>query len=410
MAVKQEYIDILLSIQGFTVDFLGTIEGAEGKELMIQLKRIDKRYKCPCGREFSSYYDGTERCVRDLSYGPYKRSYLVFHQVRVECPDCGVVTEELDWVGRRSSYTKRLAAAVALSCREIRSIKSVAEQFGLHPHTVKEIDKAALEEELPDVADSNPKVLGVDEFSIRKRHHYGTVVADFPKKNVLYVGDGRTKESLSEFYELLGPEKCSEIEAVAMDMWPAYEEVTRWYCPNARIVYDPFHLVAAYGREVVDVVRSQEAKKAKGPDRFFIKGSRYLLLKNSTNLDSSRDEPATLRELLKLNKRLNTVYTLKDDLKQLWRYRSESWARKWFSGWYKRAIRSRIEPLKKFARKLQNRLDGVLAHCRYPIHTGFLEGVNNKIKVIKRVAFGFRDLNYFFLKIRGAFWEKTTHS
>jgi transposase len=272
----------------------------------------------------------------------------VFWQVRVECPDCGVVTEKLDWLERRANYTKRLAACVALSCREIRSLKSVAEQYGLHPHTVKEIDKAALETELPDAGDSDPSVIGVDEFSIRKGHHYGTVVADYEDKSVLQVAEGRTKESLSSFYQLLGPEKCMNIEAVAMDMWPAYEEATREHCPNAKIVYDPFHLISAYGREVVDVVRSQEAKKAEGLDGFFIKGSRYLLLKNSVNLDPSRNEPARLSELLKLNKKLNTVYTLKDDLKQLWLYRSESWAHKWFDGWYKRAMRSGIEPLKRF--------------------------------------------------------------
>lgn len=410
MAVKQEYIDILISIQGFTVDYLGTVENDGDKELMIQLRRIDKRYKCPCGEEFSSYYDSNERCVRDLSYGPYQRSWLVFNQVRVECPDCGVVTEKLYWLERRTGYTKRLACAVALSSREIRSIKSVAKQYGLHPHTVKEIDKAALEEELPDIGEGNPKVIGVDEFAVRRRHRYGTVVADFPERSVLYVGEGRTKDSLGAFYKLLGPEKCLKIEAVAMDMWSAYEEATREHCPNAKIVYDPFHLIAAYGREVIDKVRSQEAKKASEMDGYFIKGSRYLLLKNRINLDPSRDEPARLSELLKFNKKLNTVYTLKDDLKQLWHYRRESWALKWFDGWYRRAIRSRIEPLKQFAKRLKNRLDGILAHCRYPIHTGFLEGINNKIKVIKRVAFGFRDLNYFFLKIRGAFCGKSIHS
>jgi transposase len=411
MAVKQEYIDLLVSIQGYSVVFAGTMEQEEGQqELMIQLKRKETRYFCGCGREFTSYYDGVDRCVRDLSYGPYKRSWLMFWQVRLDCPECGVVTEHLDWVSPRVVYTKRLAAAVALSCREIRSIKSVAEQYGLHRGTVKEMDKAALERELPDPSESNPVLLGVDEFSIRRRHRYATVVVDLEGPTVPYVAEDRTKESLSGYYEAIGKDKCDQIEAVAMDMWPAYEEATRDHCAGAEIVYDPFHIIAAYAREVIDKVRSQEARKAAKGNREIIKGSRYLLLKNSENLDPLHDEPARLSELLKLNKRLYTVYTLKDDLKELWRYRSEAWALKWFESWRKRAMRSRIEALKKFASKLIRHIDGILAHCRYPIHTGFLEGVNNKIKVIKRVAFGFRDMHYFFLKIRGAFRNHANHT
>ena len=411
MAVKQEYIDIIVGIQGFSVIYAGTMEQEEGqRELMIQINRKEKRYFCGCGREFTSYYDGSERCVRDLSFGPYKRSWLMFWQVRVNCPECGIVTERLYWVSPRVVYTKRLAAAVALSCREIRSIKSVAEQYGLHRGTVKEMDKSALEKELPDPSESSPTLMGVDEFSIRRRHHYATVVVDLEGPTVPYVAEDRTKQSLSGYYDAIGEEKCKQIEAVAMDMWPAYEEATRECCPDAEIVYDPFHIISAYGRDVIDKVRSQEANKASEECREVIKGSRYLLLKNSENLDPLHNEPARLTELLKLNKRLNTVYTLKDDLKQLWLYRSEHWAKRWFKAWHNRAIRSRIEPLKKFARKLLNHLDGILAHCRYPIHTGTIEGVNNKIKVIKRVAFGFRDMHYFFLKIRGAFCDHFNHT
>ena len=411
MAVKQEYIDLMVNIPGFSVGLAGTCDEWDGeKGLMIELIRKERRYFCRCGREFETCYDGRERSVRDLSFGIWKRSYLVFWQVRVNCSDCGIVTESLEWVAPRVGYTKRLAAAVAFSCREIRSLTSVAKQYDLHRHTVKAMDKAALEDELPQVGECSPKHIGVDEFSIRRHHSYATVVADLKDRSVLYVGVDRTKESLSFFYQTLGHEKCERIEAVATDMWPAYREATREHCPNAVIVYDPFHIIASYGREVVDKVRAQERKRATGLELEYIKGSRYLLLKNRNNLSPSRDEPARLSELLRLNRHLNTVYTLKDDLKQFWRYRSEAWARKWFDAWYGRAIRSRIEPLKRFAKKLKKHLDGILAYCRHPIHTGFIEGINNKIKVIKRVAFGFGDLDYFFLKIRGAFRRAEIHT
>lgn len=394
----------MLGMPGWSVKFVGTVEDWDDKDhLMIEIVRREKRYRCRCGREFDKSYDGDYRSVRDLAYGPHKRSTLVFWQARVDCPDCGVVTERLDFVEPRVGYTKRLAAAVALSCREFRTIKSIAEQYDLHRVTVKNMDKAALESDLPDPSETSPRLIGVDEFSIRKRHHYATTVVDLEYMTVPYVAEGRNKESLSGYYQALGEDKCAKIEAVAMDMWPAYEESTREHCKNAAIVYDPFHIISSYGREVVDKVRVDEMKKAMGEGKELLKGSRYLLLKNAENLSPERGEPVRLQEILRLNKRLNTVYVLKDDLKQLWWYRSEAWARKWFDGWYHRAIRSRIEPLKRFAKRLKNRLDGILSHCRYRIHTGFLEGVNNKIKVIKRIAFGYRDYEYFFLKIRGAF-------
>lgn len=409
MAVKQQYIDDLVGIPGFSVISVGTI-GEEGdKALMIEVDRHHDTYKCRCGLEFTARYDSSVRCLRDLPFGIWKHVYLVFLQARINCPECGVVIEQLDWVEPRVEYTRRLAAAVALSCREIRCIKSIAEQFGLHVHTVKNIDKKALAKELPDTSEYSPELIGVDEFSIRKRHHYGTTVVDLETMEIPYIAEHRTKESLAGFYKALGKDKCKAIKAVAMDMWPAYEEATREYCPNAEIVYDPFHIIAAYGREVIDKTRAQEFKKASGKQREIIKGSRYLLLKNSGNLNRKKDEPSRLSELLRLNKRLNTVYILKDDLKHLLQYRSPAWAAKWFRAWYNRAIRSRIKPLKKFARRLKNHFDGILAHCRYQIHTGFLEGVNNKIKVIKRVAFGFLDYDYFFLKIRGAFYKPDIH-
>ena len=406
MAVKQEYIDCLVSIPGFSVGVVGPVEEEGGeKSLMIELIRQSPSYRCRCGREFTARHDSSERCVRDLSFGPWKKSYLVFWQARVDCPECGVVTERLGWVGPLKTYTKRLASAVALSCRELRNIKSVAEQYALHWSTVKAMDKAAMLEELPDPSEATPRLLGVDEFAIRRRHRYATAVVDIETMEIPYVAKDRTKESLAGFYRALGPEKCALIEAVAQDMWRPYEEATREFCPNAQIVYDAFHLIASYGRDVVDKVRIEEYKRARAEDREVFKGGKYLLLKNRKNLDKTRDEPARLSELLRLNRRLAIVYTLKDDLKQLWRYRSEAWARKWFEGWKRRAMRSRIEQLKQFAQKLETHLDGILAHCRYQIHTGYLEGVNNKIKVIKRVAFGFRDMDYFFLKIRAMFMK-----
>ncbi|MGC8817739.1 MAG: ISL3 family transposase, partial [Candidatus Hadarchaeum sp.] len=408
--VKQEYIDQLVGVQGYTVVALHFGEGraSEEKELVVEIERLEARYRCRCGAEFKTYYDRTTRIVRDLPYGPYKRSWLCFHQVRVDCPRCGVVTEELSFCSPHATYTKRLAAEVALSCREIRSLKAIAEQYGLDWKTVKEIDKRALSEELPTPDKTPAKLLAVDEFSVKKRHRYATTVIDAEAPCVLWVGKDRKQETLEEFFSLFGEESCSGVLACCMDMWDPYEAAVRKHCPQAEIVYDPFHIISAYGREVVDKVRVEESKKARGRHKDAYRGTRYILLSNHENLKDWQQEK--LSELLALNKRLFTVYLLKDDLKRLWQYRSPYHAERFFRGWYLRAIYSKIEPLKKFARMLKRRLPGILAHCRYPLHTSVLEGINNKIKVIKRVAYGYRDEEYFFLKIRGAFRLATHNS
>jgi transposase len=157
--------------------------------------------------------------------------------------------------------------------------------------------------------------------------------------------------------------------------------------PQAEIFYELFNVVAKYGREVVDKVRIAEAKRqtSRG-ERQVIKDSRWLLLRNSVNL--KRQDRVRLRELLAAHRRLATVYMLKDDLKSLWDYRYPRYAMDLFREWYARAIRSRIEPLKRFARQLRGKIDGILAHCKYPLHTSLLEEMNNKIKVIKRMAYG----------------------
>lgn len=401
--IKQKYIDKLVNIQGFKVKSLSYVEVEEETQLVIELGRIRKKYRCSCGKGHRQYYDSEYRTVRDLSYGPYRKVWLRFCQCRIECKNCGIKTECLDWVEPRVRYTIRLAAAVALSCEETRDLKSIAKQYDLHWETVKEIDKKALKRRLPEIGNTEATILAVDEFSIKKRHRYGTTVIDAEEGDVIYVGKDRTEEPLVELYTKMGTEKCAKVKAVAMDMWKPYEKATREHCHNASIVYDPFHIIQSYGRDVIDRVRVNEYKKASTQSKEVIKGSRYLLLKNKENLDAERDEPVNLRKLLSLNVRLDKVYILKDDLKQLWRYKSEAWARRWFKAWYRRAIYSKIEPLKKFARKLKKHFSGILSHCKYPIHTSILEGINNKIKVIKRVAYGFRDTEYFFLKIRGAF-------
>ena len=188
-----------------------------------------------------------------------------------------------------------------------------------------------------------------------------------------------------------------------MDMNASYEQVIRRHAPQAAIVYDLFHVVAKFGREVIDRVRVDEANRLRHDKkaRKIVKTARWLLLRNRQNIKEG-DIPR-LQELLEANRNLMTVYVLKDDLKQLWRFTCVEEASLFWEHWYQRATESGIAPLILFAHRLKGYLHGILNHCTWPLHTGLLEGINNRIKVIKRMAYGFRDQEYFFLKIRAAF-------
>jgi transposase len=266
------------------------------------------------------------------------------------------------WLDPYARVTRRLGESVARLCR-VMTILHVARFYGLDWKTVKELDRASLERELGPVELTGIEVIGLDEFAIQKGHRYATV----------------------------------------MDMNSSFELEVKTHCPNAVIVFDLFHVIAKYGREVIDRVRVDRANELRDQhhDRRIVKGARWLLLKNRSSLRPG--EEVELDELLAANHSLLVVYVLRDALKELWHYRHSGYAARAWQSWYRQALRSRIEPLVRFARRLQPYLPGILAHCRWPLGTNLIEGINNRIKVIKRMAYGFRDDPYFFLKIRAAF-------
>jgi transposase len=364
-----------------------------------------------CGEVVAEIHDVTLREVRDLPILEAE-TWLILPHARLKCPRCGSRAEAISWLDRYQRMTKRFAESVArLAC--ILPIKHVAKHFRLDWGTVKAIDRAALEIRLGPIDLSGVRQIAIDEFAIQRGHRYATCVVDALTSRVLWVGRGNKREDLRKFYELLGPEGCSRLEAVVMDMSPAFEAETRACCPKTTIIYDLFHLMDKYGRQVITRVRTDETNRiamAAGPGpirdlRRVIKGTRWLLLRNKKNL--RHHERVRLNDVLKANRRLWVVYVLKDALKELWRYRYAGVARKAWNQWYGWAVRSRIPALARFARQVKEKLPGILAHCRYPLHTSMLEGINNRIKVIKRMAYGFRDDAYFFLKIRAAFPGKS---
>lgn len=403
----QNLIKNLGGWEGYRVTTVGPVEAeasGRAREVWIELVPEKRPGVCgTCGASCKGIHDTCERWVRELPvFGQVCR--LLVHRRRVWCEACrGPKVEQLSWLEPWARHTRRFEESVARMCKVLPH-KHVAAEYGIDRKTVKTIDKRYLERTIgpPDL--SAVRLLAMDEFAIQKGHRYATVIIEPERKEVLWVGRGRSREDVRPFFELLGEEGRARIEAVAMDMNGAYAKEVQAQCPKAKIVYDLFHVVAKYAREVIDRVRVDEANRLKQDKaaRKVVKGARWLLLRNAKNV-TRREDKIRLKELLNANRRLATVYILKDDLKHLWEYSYPGAAKRFWKQWYNRAIRSRIEPLKAFARKLNDYMDGIISHCHYPLHTSLLEGINNKIKVIKRMAYGYRDDEYFFLKIRQAF-------
>lgn len=376
---------------------------SRSRTLSVHLKACAKVMRCSqCSGRCEQVHETTVRRVRDLPLFEFR---VVLHvpRRRLWCPRCGGSRlEQLDWLGRYQRVTNRFADAVERLLQSA-SVQAVASFFELGWHTVKAIDKRRLQARLVEPDWSAIRYLAMDEFALHKGHRYATVVVEPISRQVLWIGPGRSRETARAFFAQLPAGVAEQIEAVAIDMTTAYELEIKANCPQAEIVYDLFHVVAKYGREVIDRVRVDQANQLRHdrPARRLLKSSRWLLLRNRRNLEQG--QAVHLDELLSANQPLLCVYVLRDELKRLWFYQRPAWAQKAWEQWYAQAQQSGIAALQTFARRLQGYWHGILARCRHPLNTSIVEGINNTIKVIKRRAYGYRDEEYFFLKIRAAF-------
>jgi len=309
-----------------------------------------------------------------------------------------VKQEKLAFLADNPFYTKRFAFYVGKRCGT-QAIKDVARELHLDWKTVKELEKQYMREKLRRAGKPSPKVIGIDEISIRKGHIYRIVVSDLERKRAIWFGGkGRSEDSMNLFYEELGLQKTREIRLAVMDMWKAFENSIRQHAPQAAILYDKFH-VMRHLNEALDKVRKSEYARLTGKDRKFIKGQKYTLLSHRENLTT--DGRKALKILLTANRRLNTAYVLKETFGQLWSYTSEVWARKFFDNWKASLKWQRLKPYEKFAELVERHWDGIAAFCKpeNKVSLGFVEGLNNKIRVIQRRAYGLRDEEYLRLKI-----------
>src|SRR2546426_9579884 len=325
--------------------------------------------------------------------------YLEVEVRRVACRRCGQVKQErLAFLADNPFYTKRFAFYVGRRCRA-SPIRDVAKELHLDWHTVKALEQQYMREQLRRAGTPGPQVIGIDEVSIRKGHTYRIVVSDLIRRRPIWFGGtDRSEASMDEFFTWLGAKKHTGIRLAVMDMWKPFRTSTTTRAPQASILFDKFHVLRHLG-DALDTVRKSEYARLSGQDRRFIKGQKYTLLAHRENL--TLEGRKSLRLLLAANKRLNTAYLLKESFGQLWDYQSEAWARRFFENWRASLKWQRLKPYEKFAEMIDRHWDGIAAYCEpeNKVALGFVEGLNNKIRVIQRRAYGLRDEEDLRLKI-----------
>jgi transposase len=327
---------------------------------------------------------------------------------RLACQDCGVVRQAaIGFAEPRRSYTKLFERYVLDLSRQM-TIKDVACHLSVGWGIVKDIQKRYLYKRFGKPKLKHLKQIAIDEISTGKgQRKYVTIVMDLESGAVVHVGKGKGGDALKPFWRRLRASHA-KIEAVAVDMSVAYIDAVTTYLPNATLVFDRFHIIRLYNDKLSNLRRALYHQLADTMQKDVLKGVRWLLLKRPENLNSSQREPERLREALKLNEPLAIAYQLKDELNEIWEQDDQETAEALLMDWIVYAESTGIRILKQFARTLRFHAWGILAWYDYSISTSPLEGTNNKIKTMKRQAYGFRDPEFLMLKILGI--HETTYA
>lgn len=382
------------------VRIFGQSVAAEADWAMIDMVP-DKRYQpvChACGRPAGAIQQREVRAVRDLNFGSARVSLRCVYR-KVWCRECGrVVVEDLELFDPYQRVTRRLARAIHELCKTM-TVSDVARHFKLDWKTVKNIDKAFLEDKYGQTDYEGLRLLAVDEIAVKKGQQYMTVVIDYVTGRVVWMGKDRKKETLDAFFAGMSDQQKARVEAVAMDMWQPYIASVSQAVPKAKIVFDLYHVVASFN-QVIDAVRRSEFRKASKEYKDVYTGAKYLLLKRRIRRKEHREH---LASLLALNQTLLKMVLLRDQLPRIWGYTYRGCAAKALDEWCGMARTIGHPDVTSFVNMLERHREGILNHCNYSIHTSKLEGINNTIKVIKRDAYGYHDERYFTLKVKQAF-------
>lgn len=383
-----------LGIRGYKHQSIREMQGA----ISLRVRHDGGDLTCPqCRGENVRRRGSLRRSWQALPIG--NRAVTVFADVpRVECHDCRTVrVVPVPFADPRRSYTRSFERLV-LDLRQSMTLRDVAWHLGVSDWTVRDIERRWLGKHFAKPRLKDLRYLAIDEISTRKGHTYLTIVMDLESGAVVFVGDGKAASALEPFWKRLKASHA-RVEAVAIDMSAAYYQAVTDNLPEAAIVFDWFHIVKLLNDKLSQLRRELYREATDRLQKDVLKGTRWLLLKRPENLNDERNESQRLHDALKLNESLATAYYLKEELQWLWQEKTKRAANRFLNDWIARAEASGIRVLKTFARTLARYRTGILAWYDHPISTGPLEGTNNKIKTLKRQAYGFRDQQYFKLKI-----------
>ena len=370
----------------------------EGSRVVFTIRQERGDLRCAaCGSRRVVRRGFQPRCFRSLPIGSHAVQ-IRFDVPRVGCPDCGEVRQvPIDFADERRSYTQAFERYV-LELSQRMTIRDVAAHLQVGWDLVKDIQHRYLSRKFRRIKLKHLRQIAIDEIAIGRGHRYLTVVLDLHSGAVVFVGDGKGADALKPFWKRL--KRCSaKIEAVAMDMSPAYINAVQTNLRKAVLVFDHFHVLKLFNEKLSDLRRQLYQEATERLHKDVLKGTRWLLLKNPENLDQTRDESKRLHEALTLNQPLATAYYMREDLRRVWEQSNRSAAQRVLNDWIRRAECSGIQMLIQFAHTLAAHRSGILNYYHYRISTGPLEGTNTKIRVLQRKAYGFRDTEFFKLKI-----------
>lgn len=361
---------------------------------------FQKRHRLRCPKCGGTNIESRGSKPRELRHLPIGNDPVVVRLdvARVRCKDCEMIRQvKIDFADPRKSYTRAFARYV-VELLKYMTVKAVAQHLQVSWDLIKDIEKTYLKQHFSKPKLKYVKRIAIDEICIGKGHQYLTLVLDLDSGAVIYVAEGKNAAALDCFWQRLKHSRA-QIEAIATDMSKAYISAARKCCPDATLVFDHFHIIKLYNEKLTQLRRQLYRQVQDDLQKQVLKGIRWLLLKAPENLDEERNEWERLRAALELNEPLAIAYYLKDDLEQVWWCDDKASAAKFLDDWILRAESSGIKVLKSFARTLAAYRSGILAYYDHRISTGPLEGTNNKIKTMKRQAYGFRDKEYLMLKI-----------
>ena len=427
-------IKVEFESQGFKGTHLGISPEKDKTVLFMESVRSTKSVRCPeCGGTVYIYENGQVK-LKDIPIWKGTSHICNFFVHRYKCNCCHeTFTEEIPFKYPGTRITYRAANWIKGFLQQKMSIKAIQESTGIHWDTIRKVQKKIMDEAIwkreADLKKEGykPRILAVDEFAIHKGHSYATCVMDLEQGDILWVGKGRAMKDFEKFFEEMSSDSLSAVIAVAMDMNASYNKLVTKHLPKAQIVYDRFHMQAQFGREVLGVVRLDEARRHKAKAKEILAGIsddtdketlislkqkakaekqeysqlkklRWSLLTNGDKLSQSKSEH--LQSILQDHHDLAVCYAMKEEMCRLYTLTDYAQALNGWKNWFEAAKESGIPALLKFAEQKEKRLLGLAAHAIYPISTGKLEGFNNKIKVAKRIGYGYRDDNFFFSLIR----------